>query len=301
MTTARLIEIYLHLHLHLHFKTMILLWATKCILIVDFIFSFKDALAFRSRCIKSLLVANPTRAVREAAFDHSRLKCLQRSVQRRVLIQLKIRIIENDDDELSESADTPPKFDSSAQVENILQQIATALVPYKVNNETDFNKERQDQAVVSIDEIKQRFEEIFSKVRQSNIPDAEKNQVFAEASMIISNAEDEVSSIKSAINVYGEKNILLTKVDKVPVYSTALAPIVVVRGKGAVTRRVNSICDDLGAVGSFRFLEADQLSVIREYDLKYALKGAKSVVIISDSENIETKNWLGQVHREEGP
>jgi hypothetical protein len=159
---------------------------------------------------------------------------------------LKIRIIDNDDDEVPDIADTPPKFDSSAEVENILQQIATALVPYKVNNETDYDKETQDQAVASIDEIKQRFEEILSKVRQSSISDTEKNQVFSEASMIISSAENK-ESIQSAINVFGKTNILPTIVDKVPVYSSSCAPIVVIRGIGAVTRQVNSISGDLGA------------------------------------------------------
>ena len=278
---------------------MFLLSLLRTITCVEFVCSFcfyNEAVYFKSG---SKIVGYLAKATNNYnIFEQPNLKLAQRSNKRKFLIELRKRLPEGDDDE--ELPETPSKFDSSAEVDNILQQIATALVPYKVNNDIDDTTDAQEK-LVSIDEIKQRFEEIFSKVRRSSISDAEKNQVFAEASMIISNAEDEESSIKNAINVFGKKNILSTKLDKVPVYSSSFAPIVVVRGKGAVTRQVNSISGDLGTAGVFRFLEADQLAVIRDSDLKYALKGAKSVVIIADSEYTETKNWFGQIQRDEGP
>ena len=276
----------------------LLLWT---ILFVEFICSFcfnYDAVFFERG---SKIVRNQAKDTRNNYRRVSELTSkLKFAGKRRLLIELRRSLSDGDDD--GELPDTPPKFDSSAEVDNILQQIVTALVPYKVKNENNDGNEAEEQ-LASIDEIKQRFQEIFSKVRQSSISDAEKNQVFAEASMIISNAEDGESnySIKSAINVFGKQNILPTIVDKVPVYSSSFAPVVVVRGKGAVTRQVNSIAGDLGTAGVFRFLEADQLAVIRDSDLKYALKGAKSVVIIADSEYTDTKNWFGQVQRDEGP
>ena len=199
-----------------------------------------------------------------------------------------------EDFSLDDVPEEAPKFESSKEVDIIIKDIVNSLAPFKANPTQTISKD--DEKVPTMEEIKLKFDKIFAQVRESNLSDNEKKQVFTEATMILTSEEEEKRDIANA-----PVNTISTFVSKVPVYASSNAPIVVISGKGPVSRKVASIALDLGKTGDFRFLEAEQLSVTRDYELKYSLKGAKSVVIIADADIVEKKNWLGLVERQEGP
>lgn len=194
-----------------------------------------------------------------------------------------------------EVSEVAPVFSNSAEVDFIVKQISDSLMPYRSALTSNYIPVDSDNPSSATNELKSQFDKILASLKDSKLSENEKIKIVAETNMIMAMAEENVGSLKLPLSP------IIISCDKVPVYSPECAPIVVVTGRGLVSKRIREIAEELGKAGDFKFLEAEQLTVIREIELKFTLRGAHSIVIVADSAVTERRNWLGQVTQEEEP
>ncbi len=96
-----------------------------------------------------------------------------------------------------------------------------------------------------------------------------------------------------------ERTRLKVDVSSTSLYSPAVAPVVIIHGPGKVGQKLYDIAKSFGKSAFFQFIEAEQLSVMREPDLEYLLRDVKSVIIAADGKDITKTRWLGKIETQE--
>ena len=198
------------------------------------------------------------------------------------------------------SVESVPFFDMSKAVDEIIDSLAP------IKNKLDSPDPKYSE--LTIEDVRLKYEQLLATIRDStSIIDNNKKILFAEASLIMKDITEQRNGEDSPLEDYkrssnnGNQNEIAIVKPKIPVYSSSVAPILLVYGDGIVSRRVMEIADDLGKAGQFKRVDAKDLAVMQDSELKFNIRDCKSIIISADSIVQEKKGWLGIVEREEGP
>jgi hypothetical protein len=179
------------------------------------------------------------------------------------------------------------------EVDFIMDEIKQTLS--KVGGgEIDIN----DNSIVDDDstemKLNQGFSKILSDIQSSDkLTTTQKRFLFAEATLAIEDVKDsnDINNFKNSLSASLDKTRRLEcQKIKTTLYSPLYAPYVIVYGPGPVGQALYTLTQKFGNRADFKFLKADQLSIIPDSELLYILRDAKSIIIAADTDLSNNNN-----------
>ncbi|KAJ1439702.1 hypothetical protein B484DRAFT_443825 [Ochromonadaceae sp. CCMP2298] len=178
-------------------------------------------------------------------------------------------------------------------VASILQEVMKTLAPLR--SDTAANVEGISEATLQL-----KFDQLYSDVRKSGgLTEMEKLMIFTESDLLVEEAKTGGGIVGKASNA--KLPTLQIAKQSSGVYSSERAPLVIVYGEGRVGQRVLAIGKEMGKAADIRYIEGKLLTTMQESEIKYALRGARTVVIAADAVAVEKKGWFGVVVEEGEP
>ncbi len=137
---------------------------------------------------------------------------------------------------------------------------------------------------LSSDTIDASFAKILTDIRSSDtLSNTQKKFLYAEAALTIEDAKSGDDNVISSVKADKSKtNKLVFPKVVTSLYSEQNSPYVIVHGPGPVGQSLYDFTNRLGDRANFKFIDADQLNVIQDSELAFAVRGAKSVIIACD-------------------
>lgn len=174
-------------------------------------------------------------------------------------------------------------FSDSSDVKEVLDKIFNALKP-AVGRVADGATEADVVDSLTLQDVEDKFNKILADIKSSSsLTEMEKRLMFAETTLTL---EDTKEKDSNAFLYPGGSSRRLQSTEstfKTSIYSQAVSPVVLVCGPGPVGQKLLELGKSLGKSATFRFLDAEQISVLQEAEIVYAVKDARAVVIAADS------------------
>lgn len=177
----------------------------------------------------------------------------------------------------------PEDFENRDAVDEVIKELSAKIRAMSRVN-VDTNSIDED---MSIKELQQSFSQAFADLKQQSLSEIERMNVAMEA---MRQADEEVGQ-KAA-----QQDALKTlPIDyfKTSLYSAATAPVLIAYGSGPVSERVMQISKGLGQAATYQYVDAAQLNIITEAELKYAVKNVKTIIIVADGKDTIKSGWFG--------
>ena len=148
-----------------------------------------------------------------------------------------------------------------------------------------------DASEISSDKIIDIFEKIRSDINgKENISNFAKEKIDAELSIAMTDTSLGLSNLM-ALN---SPNYLNSITPKTSLYYDTCAPYCVISGDGPVGTSLKNKFLEFGKAANVKFLDATQISILNEAELKFALKNCRTLMIAADKETSQERGWFSK-------
>ena len=172
-------------------------------------------------------------------------------------------------------------FSDSSDVKEVLDKIFESLKPVAGNSIASAEGAETD---LTLKDVEAKFNQILADVKSSvTLTEMEKRMIFAETSLTLTDAQEKDNNAGLYAAGLGQRLASTEATFKTSIVSQSVSPVVLVCGPGPVGSKLLELGKSLGKSAAFRFLDAEQLSVLQEREIVYAIKDARAIVIAGDS------------------
>ena len=179
-------------------------------------------------------------------------------------------------------------YADSRDVDAVIAEVMK-LVNRRANLNNGENIEITKTALVESDEkignslnvIESSFKTIFSNLKGSEtLSSSDKNTLFTELSLLYSDLKESPDNVVSYKDFSTKK--LQETIPKTSIYAESAAPYCVVFGPGPVGTALVATLRSLGQAAEVRYIDGNALSSMQDSELKYAVRGGKTVILACD-------------------
>jgi hypothetical protein len=172
-------------------------------------------------------------------------------------------------------------FSDTSDVKQVLSKIMETIKPLAGSG---IGKGDTDD--LTILDVESKFKQILSDIKASStLTEGEKRMLVAESSLTLQDAKERDDNAGLYTAGVGKRIPSTEATYKTSIYDQSVSPVVLACGPGPVGQALLELGKSLGKSAVFHFLDADQLTVMQEKELNYAVRDARSVIIAGDSKN----------------
>lgn len=180
---------------------------------------------------------------------------------------------------VDQSSSPPDSSPSTPKVDDVISKVFELL---SSKSGVDLNADEEG----DVESLNNQFNKLITDMKKSSLTEMEKSIYFTEATLTM-----------NTLKQNGKSSIALPRLEpSIPVsklYSDSCAPYVCCYSSGKVGQRLKQAFKELGASVNVKYLDADILLGLPENELRFIVRGAKTLILASDTDiKSGKKGWF---------
>jgi len=144
---------------------------------------------------------------------------------------------------------------------------------------------------ITFDNIQKSFDNILLSLKETtSITTNDKTSLLTEINLLYS----DIKLSKDNMIMMMTMNSISNSNSKTSLYSSSSSPYCIVTSNGIISNDINKFFNDLGKAARVTYINTNNLPIMPDNELNYAIRDAKTIIIINDNDNTNkgNSNWF---------